>query len=487
MAIIHALFQDYKKVVLELKLFMIKLIEKEVFMREETDSMGKIMVPDDAYWGAQTQRALKNFNVSRKRMPLDFIRALTIVKLACAQANKELGHLEEKKANAIIQACEEILDNKFDNQFPVDVYQTGSGTSTNMNVNEVIANRATEILGGKKGEKLVHPNNDVNKGQSSNDTIPTAMHIMIVELYNSKLLNVLNSLLESLDFKEKEFRNIIKIARTHMQDAVPMRLSDEFGAYKTQILNNINRLNCAVDGLKELALGATAVGTGLNAPKGFAPLAIKKISEFTKTQYKQAPNLFEAIASKDAVNFFASGLSTLASSMIKIASDIRFLSCGPRCGIGELILKDLQPGSSIMPGKVNPVLPESVLQVSYTVIGYAQIINMCAQAGVLELNVMMPTIIYHIHEAINIMSNVINNFSTDCILPLKANKERINSFVENSLALVTPLSLIVGYDEAAKIAHEAYITNKTIKEVVLSKGILTKEEADEILDPHKMV
>jgi len=456
-------------------------------MRKETDSMGEVLVSDEAYWGAQTQRAIENFQVSKKPIPLDFIYALATVKLACAQANKELGLLEETKANAIIQACKEVLDRKFDDQFPVDVYQTGSGTSTNMNINEVIANRATEILGGQKGQKLVHPNNDVNKGQSSNDTIPTAMHIMIVKLANEKLLPALNNLEEALDYKEKEFYNIIKIGRTHMQDAVPMRLSDEFGAYKTQIINNKKRIEFSLNGLKELALGATAIGTGLNAPKGFAKLAIEKISQLTNTKYKQAPNLFEAIASKDSVNFFAASLSTLASSMIKIASDIRFLSCGPRCGIGELILKDLQPGSSIMPGKVNPVIPESVLQVSYSVIGYTQIINLCAQAGVLELNVMMPAIIYHINEAINIMSNVINDFSEKCIMPLMANKERINSFVENSLALVTPLALIIGYDAAAAIAHEAYIENKTIKEVILAKGILTKQQVEEILDPHKMV
>lgn len=456
-------------------------------MRKETDSMGEILVPDEAYYGAQTQRAIENFNVSQKSMPLDFIHALAIVKLACAKSNKEFGYLEEKKADAIVKACEEILDHKFDNQFPIDIYQTGSGTSTNMNINEVIANRATEILGGKKGEKLIHPNNDVNKGQSSNDTIPTTMHIMIVELCNKKLLPALENLEEALDFKEKEFHNIIKIGRTHMQDAVPIRLSDEFSAYKTQIINNRARIEFSLSGLRDLALGATAVGTGINAPKGFAKLAIEEISKFTKTPYKQAPNLFEAIASKDAVNFFAQGLSTLASSLIKIASDIRFLSCGPRCGIGELILKDLQPGSSIMPGKVNPVIPESVLQVSYTIIGYAQIINMCAQAGVLELNVMIPTIIYHVNEAINIISNVMFDFSKKCILSIRANKERINSFVENSLALVTPLSLIIGYDAAAAIAHEAYITNKTIKEVVLEKGILSKKEAEEILDPHKMV
>lgn len=456
-------------------------------MRKETDSMGEVLVSDEAYWGAQTQRAIENFQVSKRPMPLDFIYALATVKLACAQANKELGLLEETKANAIIQACKEILDHKFDDQFPVDVYQTGSGTSTNMNINEVIANRATEILGGQKGQKLVHPNNDVNKGQSSNDTIPTAMHIMIVKLANEKLLPALSNLEEALEQKEKEFYNIIKIGRTHMQDAVPMRLSDEFGAYKTQIINNKKHIEFALNGLKELALGATAIGTGLNASKGFAQLAIEKISQFTNVEYKQAPNLFEAIASKDSVNFFASSLNTLASSMIKIASDIRFLSCGPRCGIGELILKDLQPGSSIMPGKVNPVIPESVLQVSYSVIGYMQIVNLCAQAGVLELNVMMPAIIYHMNEAIKIMSNVINDFSEKCIIPLRANKERINSFVENSLALVTPLALIIGYDAAAAIAHEAYLENKTIKEVVLAKGILTKQQAEEILDPRKMI
>lgn len=456
-------------------------------MRKETDSMGEVLVRDEVYWGAQTQRAIENFQVSKKPMPLDFIYALAIVKLACAQANKELGLLEESKANAIIQACEEILDHKFDDQFPVDVYQTGSGTSTNMNINEVIANRATEILGGQKGQKLVHPNNDVNKGQSSNDTIPTAMHIMIVKSTNEKLIPALDNLEGALNYKEKEFHSIIKIGRTHMQDAVPMRLSDEFGAYKTQIINNKKRIEFSLIGLKELALGATAIGTGLNAPKGFAKLAIEKISSLTNTEYKQAPNLFEAIASKDSVNFFAASLSTLASSLIKIASDIRFLSCGPRCGIGELILKDLQPGSSIMPGKVNPVIPESVLQVSYSVIGYTQIVNLCAQAGVLELNVMMPAIIYHINESINIMSNVINDFSEKCIMPLRANKERINSFLENSLALVTPLALMVGYDTAAAIAHEAYIQNKTIKEVVLEKGILTKQQAEEILDPYKMI
>lgn len=456
-------------------------------MRIESDSMGEVIVPDEAYYGAQTQRAIDNFQVLKRPMPLDFIYALTIVKLACTKTNQKLGLLDKLKADAIITSCEEILSGKFDEQFPVDVFQTGSATSSNMNVNEVIANRAAEVMGGKKGIKLVHPNNDVNKSQSSNDTVPSAIHIMITQMTLDRLLPALRDLTIALKNKEKAFYNIVKIGRTHMQDAVPVRLSSEFVAYKAQIENNIKRIELALGDLKYLALGATAIGTGLNAPKDFGKFAIEEISKYTNIDFQQAPNLFEALSSKDAVGFFAGSLSTLSASLIKIASDIRFLSCGPRCGIGELILRDLQPGSSIMPGKVNPVIPESVIQVGYTVIGYSSIVTLACANGVLELNVMMPTIAYHVYESIKILSNVINDFTFKCIEPLEANKSVCEGLVERSLALITPLSLKIGYDKAAQIAHECYLTNKTIKQTVIEKGILSEEGANEILNPRKMV
>lgn len=455
--------------------------------RVEKDSMGEVKVPEDVYWGAQTARAYENFVISGERLPIEFIKAIAIIKMAAAISNVQLGLLEQKKGDAIVKASLEIIEGRFDDQFPLDIFQTGSATSTNMNVNEVIANRACELLGGKKGDKSVcHPNDDVNKGQSSNDVIPTAIHIAFV-IEGKKLINSLMKLEKEFSKKVEEFKDIIKIGRTHLMDAVPMTLGQEFSGYLYQVKNSIKRLIDAERYLFELPLGGTALGTGINTHPDFAKLAIKEISGWTGIDFTQAENLFEGIAAKDAVVFFAGALNTVAVSLMKIGNDLRLLSSGPRCGFGEIYLPSLQPGSSIMPGKVNPVIPEATIQVSAEVMGNVQTITIAGASSLLDLNVMMPLIAYKGLRSIKLLTNVVDTLAEKCVRGITANRERCEELVEWSMAIVTPLALKVGYDKAAEIAYKAFNEKKTVKQVVKELGIMSGEEVEEFFDPKKMV
>jgi fumarate hydratase class II len=452
--------------------------------RIESDSMGEVKVPAAAYYGAQTQRAYENFHISGYLMPHEFIRALGIIKRAAAETNMRLGLLDKEIGDAIVKAASEVIDGNFDHDFIVDVYQTGSGTSTNMNANEIIANRAIEILGGKIGSKTpVHPNDHVNKGQSSNDVIPSAIHIAALESIEKDLLPALQHLQEALDKKSKEFDDVVKIGRTHLQDAVPIRLGQEFSGYASQIDHGIQRIMCTKMNLRELPLGGTAVGTGLNTHKKFPELTIKKISSYTGITFCAAANRFEALASRDALVEISGQLKTLAVSLMKISNDLRWLSSGPRCGIGEITLPSLQPGSSIMPGKVNPVIPESIMMICATVIGNDTAITIGGQHGNFELNVMMPMMAYHLLESIRLLTNGVRNLVDRCINGIVANKERAASLIENSLAMVTALAPRIGYDAAAKIAKEAYVTGKTVRQIALEQKVLSEKELEQVLDP----
>ena len=454
--------------------------------RTETDSMGEVRVPKNAYYGAQTQRAVENFPISGIGFPKRFIRALALVKHAAAAANEDLGLLDKTIAGAIKRAAQEIMEEKHDKEFVVDIFQTGSGTSTNMNANEVIANRALELLGKPRGSKEIHPNDHVNLSQSSNDVIPAAMHVAALEAIERDLLPALETLHQALKRKADEFDSIVKIGRTHLADATPVRLGQEFSGYARQVELSIQRIKTAATGLEELALGGTAVGTGINTHPEFAQRVIKKISAMTRLGFREAKNHFEAQAAKDATVHASGSLKTLAVSLTKIANDLRWLSSGPRCGIGEISLPDTQPGSSIMPGKVNPVMCESVLQVAAHVIGCDATITICGQAGNFELNVMMPIMTLRLLEAIEFSANVIKAFTEKCVVGIEANKERCNELVEQSLAMVTALAPVVGYDAAAKIAKEAFATGKTVREVALAHQVLPQERLSKILDPWRM-
>ncbi|MEO0204588.1 MAG: class II fumarate hydratase, partial [candidate division WOR-3 bacterium] len=455
--------------------------------RIEKDTMGEVKVPSWAYWGAQTQRAIENFPISGWRIPKRMIYSIALIKRYAAEVNAELGLLDPKIADAIIQAAEEVMSGRFDDHFPLDVFQTGSGTSTNMNVNEVIANRANEILGSPLGSKNpVHPNDHVNKGQSSNDVIPTAIHISI-RLEAENLIEALEDLAEAFDKKAEEFKDIVKIGRTHLQDAVPMTLGQEFSAFATQIKHGIRRVKNTFYHLEELALGGTAVGTGLNTHKEFAPRVIKKIADRTGIPFREAENRFEALATKDAVVEYMGALNTLAVSLMKIGNDIRLLSSGPRTGIAEIILPSLQPGSSIMPGKVNPVIPEMLIQVAAHIMGSHLAVSVGGQNAPLQLNIMKPLIAYHSITSTQILTNALRTFTEKCVVGIQANKERCEELVEWSMALVTPLALKIGYDKAAEIAYKAYKEGKTVRRLVIEEGILSEEEAEEVLDPRKML
>lgn len=454
--------------------------------RIETDSMGEVRVPKNAYYGAQTQRAVKNFPVSGIGFPKRFIRALALVKYAAATANEELGLLGATTAEAIRRAAAEIMEGKYDKEFVVDIFQTGSGTSTNMNANEVIANRALELLRKPRESKEVHPNDHVNMGQSSNDVIPTTMHVAALEAIERELLPALEILHQSLSRKAAEFDHILKIGRTHLADATPLRLGQEFSGFARQIELSIQRIKTAATGLEELALGGTAVGTGINTHPEFASRAIRQISAKTHLPFREAKNHFEAQAAKDAVVHVSGSLKTLAVSLTKICNDLRWLNSGPRCGIGEITLPDTQPGSSIMPGKVNPVLCESALQVAAHVIGCDATIALCGQGGNFELNVMMPIMALRLLEAIEFSANVIKLLTEKCVAGIAANEERCNQMVEQSLAMVTALAPVLGYDTAAKIAKEALMTGKTVREVARSHHILADAELDRLLDARRM-
>jgi fumarate hydratase class II len=454
--------------------------------RMERDSMGEVKVPTSAYYGAQTQRAVENFPISGVGFPSRFIRALAIIKHAASSANEGLGRLDPKIADMIRRAAEEVMGGKLDQEFVVDIFQTGSGTSTNMNANEVIANRALELLGKQRGSKEVHPNDHVNMSQSSNDVIPTAIHVSALEAVQKELLPALNQLHQALKMKSDEFDRIVKIGRTHLADATPVRLGQEFGGYARQIELSIERIRAASRGLEELALGGTAVGTGINTHPEFPSRTIKKISEMTGLNFHEAENHFEAQAAKDAVVQVSGSLKTLAVSLTKIANDLRWLSSGPRCGIGEISLPDTQPGSSIMPGKVNPVMCESVLQVAAHVIGCDATVMMCGQAGNFELNVMMPLMALRLLEAITFSASVAKAFTEKCVVGIEANKERCEEMIEKSLAMVTSLAPVIGYDAAAKIAKESFTTGKTVREVALAHKVLPEEKLKKILDPWRM-
>jgi fumarate hydratase class II len=454
--------------------------------RIEHDTMGSLKVPAKAYYGAQTQRALENFQISGLVFPRGFIRALGIIKKASADANMQLGLLDERIGRVIVQAAQEVIDGKLDEHFVVDIFQTGSGTSTNMNANEVIANRAIELLGGTKGDRgFIHPNDHVNMSQSSNDVFPTAIHVSVVEALVSRLLPALKGLVLELEKKVEEFTDVVKPGRTHLQDAVPITLGQEFSGYASMIIHGIERIEKARVSLSELAIGGTAIGTGLNAPPDFEKLVIDRINNITGLQFGPSKNKFEALQSRDAAVETSGALRTVAVSMMKIANDLRLLSSGPATGIGEIELPAVQPGSSIMPGKVNPVIPESVNMVCAQVIGNDLTITISGQCGTLELNTMMPLIAFNLLQSIEIEANAARNLAEKCVSGIRANRERCMELAEKSSALATAVAPSIGYDRAAKIVKKAQEENKTIRQVMLEEGI-SKDEVDRILDLRKM-
>ena len=449
--------------------------------------MGEMAVPADALYGAQTQRAIENFPISNLRFPREFIRAMGLIKLAAARANADLGLLDRTIASAIIQAAQEVIAGKLDSHFVLDIFQTGSGTSTNMNANEVISNRAIQILGGVLGSKKpVHPNDHVNMGQSSNDVIPTAMHVSAMESIENSLIPALRKLRKALAAKSREFDGVVKIGRTHLQDATPVRLGQEFAGYARQAQLGIRRLEKLKDTLGELALGGTAVGTGINTHPKFPQKTIQYLSKMTGLVLREAEDHFEAQGARDAMVEASGALRTIAVSLIKIANDIRWLASGPRCGIGEIRLPETQPGSSIMPAKVNPVIAESLLMAAAQVIGDDVTVTMGGQAGVLELNVMMPVIAHNVLESIRLLAASAANFADRCVSGIQANEQRCNELVEKSLAMCTALAPEIGYDAAAAIARESYETGKTVREIALERKIMPAKRLKKILDPIRM-
>jgi fumarate hydratase, class II len=456
--------------------------------RTETDSMGPIEVPADHYWGAQTQRSLHHFNIGDDLMPKEVIHAFGILKKAAALANQALGQLSDDKAKLITQAADEVINGKLDEHFPLHVWQTGSGTQTNMNANEVIANRAIEIAGGKLGSKQpIHPNDHVNQSQSSNDTFPTAMHIAAVEVIVRKLLPTLAKLKEALQEKQQAFSHIIKIGRTHLQDAVPITLGQEFSGYVAQLAADLERIKSTLPGLYELALGATAVGTGLNAHPEFGVHAAQEIAKITGLPFVSAPNKFAALAAHDAIIMASGALKTLACSLMKIANDIRWLASGPRAGLGELILPENEPGSSIMPGKVNPTQCEAMTMVCAQVMGNDATIGFAGSQGNFELNVFKPVMIFNLLHSINLLADTCHSFTEFAVKDLQANEVKIKNNVDNSLMLVTALSPVIGYDKAAQIAHKAHHEGISLKEACLKLGYLDAAEFDKVMRPEQMI
>jgi fumarate hydratase class II len=454
--------------------------------RIERDTMGELAVPADAYYGVQTARAIENFPISSLRMPRSVIRAMGLIKRAAAAVNHSLGLLAQQPADAIKRAATEVIEGKLDDEFPVDVFQTGSGTSTNMNANEVISNRATEMLGGARGSKLVHPNDHVNLGQSSNDVIPTAIHIAASEMIQRQLLPSLSQLQRALAQKAKDFDAIVKIGRTHLQDATPVRLGQEFGGYARQIELGMARVKRAQEALSEVALGGTAVGTGLNCHPDFSGKVMAMISQETGCPFKEESNHFEAQSTQDSLVEASGELRTVAVSLMKIANDIRWLGSGPRCGIGEIQLPETQPGSSIMPGKVNPVIAESVTMVCAQVIGNDLTVTIGGQAGNFELIVMLPVMAYNLLQSIELLATASQNFAAKCIQGITANKERCQSLIEDSLAMCTALAPEIGYEAAAKLAKEAYRSGKTVRQVAKDQQVLPDTRLEALLDPWRM-
>jgi len=456
--------------------------------RVETDTLGAIEVPADRYWGAQTQRSLQYFRIGGDRFPREMIRAFGILKKACALVNRDLGLLPEDKAQAIVQAAEEVIEGKLDDHFPLVVWQTGSGTQTNMNANEVIANRAIELLGGQLGSKHpVHPNDDVNMSQSSNDAFPTAMHIAAVEQLRGRLLPAVRRLRDTLDQKARAFADVVKIGRTHLQDAVPLTLGQEISGWVSQLDHARRHLEAALPHLYELAMGGTAVGTGLNAHPEFAERVAKKIAELTGQPFVSAENKFEALAAHDALVAVHGALKTLAGALMKVANDVRWLASGPRCGIGEITIPANEPGSSIMPGKVNPTQSEALTMVCVQVLGNDVAVNVGGASGNFELNVFKPLIIHNVLHSVRLLADASASFEEHCARGIEPDRERIRQHLERSLMLVTALAPRLGYDRAAEIAKKAHREGLTLKEAALDLGYLTAEEFDRYVRPERMV
>ncbi|MDX2171370.1 MAG: class II fumarate hydratase [Deltaproteobacteria bacterium] len=451
--------------------------------RIESDSMGTVAVPAGAYYGAQTARALANFRLSPLRFPRRFIAALAWVKAAAARANVALGLLDEARGAAIEQAAGEVAAGRFDEHFPLDIFQTGSGTSTNMNANEVIANRAAEHLGGARGDKsVVHPNDHVNMGQSTNDVFPTALHVAALTAIEDDLLPALRTLAASLERKAEEFSDIVKAARTHLQDAVPITLGQEFSGYASVVRHDLARLERSRIHLSELAIGGTAAGTGLNAAAGFAARVVAELRALTGEKLRQADNLFEAMQNRDAAVEVSAACRTLAIGLLKLANDLRLLSSGPHTGLNEITLPDLQPGSSIMPGKVNPVIPEAVAMIAAQVIGFDAAIAIAAMNGNLDLNTMMPVIAYDLLSSIDLLATASRTLATRCIDGIQANRERCRSFAESSPAVVTALAPVIGYDAAAALVKQALADGIPIREAVRASGLVPEDRLDALLD-----
>ncbi len=451
--------------------------------RIEHDTMGEVKVPADRYWGAQTQRSYENFKIGTQRIPGEIIAAFGVLKKAAAQANLALGVLDGERASAIQQAADEVILGKLQDHFPLVIYQTGSGTQSNMNVNEVIANRANEIL----GKSIIHPNDHVNKSQSSNDTFPTAMHIAAVMGVEDHLLPAIDELAEIFGRLQEENKDIIKTGRTHLQDATPLTLGQEISAWHSMLIETQGMLKASLDGVRKLALGGTAVGTGLNAPKDFAELSAEKISEITGKHFETAPNKFHALTSKDALVFCHGAMKALACDLMKIANDIRWLASGPRCGIGEITIPENEPGSSIMPGKVNPTQCEALTMVCVQVMGNDAAIGFAASQGNFQLNVFMPVLIHNFLESARLLTDAMHSFSLHCAAGIRPNREKIAENMQKSLMLVTALNPHIGYENAAKIAKLAHKENLTLKEAALRLELVSEEDFDQWVDPKKMV
>lgn len=451
--------------------------------RTEHDSMGEVQVPVEKYWGAQTQRSFENFKIGTEKMPTEIIRAFAILKKAAAMANNRLGKLDERRKTLIADVCDEILEGKFNEHFPLVVWQTGSGTQSNMNVNEVIANRGNEMA----GEKLLHPNDHANMSQSSNDTFPTAMHIAAALEIEERLFPSLDTLIQSFESLMQENEGIVKTGRTHLQDATPISFSQEISGWKAMLEKSKDMLQLSLPGLRELALGGTAVGTGLNAPKGFDLEVAKAVSELTKKDFKTADNKFHSLSSKDELVFAHGALKALAANLMKIANDIRWLGSGPRCGLGEIFLPENEPGSSIMPGKVNPTQCEALTMVSVQVMANDVAVGMAASQGNFELNVYMPVCIYNFLQSVRLLSDAMLSFNQNCVVGIKANKEKMQENLHRSLMLVTCLNPYIGYENAAKTAKKAFQENISLKEACLQLGFLTEEKFDEVFKPEEMI
>jgi len=456
-------------------------------MRTESDSMGTIEVPDEVYWGAQTARSLIHFNIGEDRMPPELIRAIGILKKAAALVNTDLGKLAKEKTQLIIAAADEVIAGKLNDHFPLRIWQTGSGTQTNMNANEVIANRAIELAGGQKGSKKpIHPNDHVNMSQSSNDTFPTAMHIAAAIVLNEKLIPALEELQAVLDNKSREFANVVKTGRTHLQDATPLTVGQEISGWSSLVRRDLDRIRIAIDGLYDLALGGTAVGTGLNTHPEFAERASQKIAELTQMPFRSHPNKFAALSAHDELVFASGALATCAGSLMKIANDVRWLASGPRCGIGELSIPENEPGSSIMPGKVNPTQCEAVTMVAVQVHGNHAAIAFGGSQGNFELNVFKPVIIHNFLHSVRLLTDVSASFVRHCLTGLEVNKARIDYFVSRSLMLVTALSPIIGYDKCAKLAHYAHEHDLSLREANRALKFLSDEEFQKVVRPETM-